>query len=72
MFSWKTVSPSTVEMDKRRLRSWGQQRGKLWTTREKEINIKESHRLNEETLIFSLRLGKLPNIVSIYTAWKLH
>lgn len=46
--------------------------GELWTLREKGINVKESWGLTEETLLSSPGLGKLPNIVSIYIAWKLH
>ena len=51
--------------------SWDEQRGELWTLEEKGINVKESRRLTE-TLLSSPGLGKLPNIVSIYIAWKLH
>lgn len=67
-----TVSPHPAEVDNKKIRSWDEQRGVLWTLGEKGIKVKESRRLTEETLLSSPGLGKLPNIASIYIAWKLH
>lgn len=52
-----TVSPSTAEVDNRKIMSWEEQRREIWTQGEKRINVKELLRLTEETLFFS-RAGK--------------
>lgn len=53
MLSWKTVSSSTVEMDKKRLRNWGQQR-ELWTTEEKKSTLR-NHRDSMKEHLFLLQ-----------------
>lgn len=53
-------------------KDYDEQKEEFCTPEAKGISIKELRRLTEETLLSSPGLGKLPNITSIYIAWKLH